>query len=76
MRTVQITLDEKLINEVDREARKMNTSRSALTREALENYLKYLHSKEMEKNQIEGYKNFPVMKNEMGDWENEQVWPE
>jgi metal-responsive CopG/Arc/MetJ family transcriptional regulator len=71
-----MTLDEELINEVDQEARKLKTSRSALTREALEMFIKYRRTLVLEKTQIEGYKKFPVTKDEIGGWENEQVWPE
>lgn len=76
MRTVQMTLDESLLDRIDREAQKLKTSRSALTREALEMFLKYRQTLVLEKKQIEGYKKFPVEKDELGDWENEQVWPE
>jgi metal-responsive CopG/Arc/MetJ family transcriptional regulator len=40
MKTVQMTLDEQLVKAVDRAARKLGTTRSGFTREALRSALK------------------------------------
>lgn len=74
MRTIQMTFDEELINEVDKEVKKLGTTRSAFTREALRKFLVYYRELELEKKQIEGYKNNPVKSGEFDDWEDEQVW--
>lgn len=74
MRTIQMTLDENLIDEVDKEVKKLGTTRSAFTREALKKTLDYYHELELEKKQINGYKNNPVKPEEFDNWEKEQVW--
>ncbi|MCK4797796.1 MAG: ribbon-helix-helix protein, CopG family [Spirochaetes bacterium] len=74
MKTFQMTLDEKLIKKVDKEVKKLKTTRSAFTREALRKNLEYYHELELEKKQINGYKNYPIKHDEFSDWENEQVW--
>ena len=74
MKTVQMTLDEHLVRAVDSAARKLGTTRSAFTREALRAALKEVRVKELESRHREGYKRKPVKRGEVGDWESEQVW--
>ena len=76
MKTVQMTLDEDLIAEVDRAARKAKTSRSAFTRTALRAALHQLRVQELEEKQRKGYKNKPVKRGEFDVWHREQVWVE
>jgi metal-responsive CopG/Arc/MetJ family transcriptional regulator len=74
MKTVQMTLDEQLVKAVDRAARKLGTTRSGFTREALRSALKEVRIKELELQQREGYKRKPVRRGEFSEWESEQVW--
>jgi metal-responsive CopG/Arc/MetJ family transcriptional regulator len=74
MKTVQMTLDEKLVKAVDRAAKKLGTTRSGFTREALRSALKQVHVKEFESRHRAGYKRKPVKRGEFSDWESEQVW--
>ena len=74
MRTVQMTLEEDLINVVDKVVKLLKTTRSAFTRRALQSAIDYIHEKAMEKKQIEGYRKKPVKADEFGSWESEQVW--
>ncbi len=74
MKTIQMTLDEQLINDVDKVIKKIGTTRSAFTRIALKHELENIKIKELEKIQIEGYKKIPVKNNEFNVWEKEQVW--
>ena len=74
MKTIQITLDEELIAEVDREVKRLGTTRSALTREALRAILDKYHEMELEKKQVTGYVRKPVKPGEFSHWEDEQVW--
>lgn len=74
MKTVQMTLDEDLVAEVDKVAKQLGTTRSALTRKALRSALARLREKEMERKHQMGYKNKPAKHNEFVDWEDEQVW--
>jgi metal-responsive CopG/Arc/MetJ family transcriptional regulator len=74
MRTVKITLDESLVKAADSAAKRLGTTRSAFTREALRSALKEVRVKELESRHREGYKRKPVKHGEFGDWESEQVW--
>ncbi len=76
MRTVQMTLDAKLVEAVDRAAKRLSTTRSAFTRRALQSALRELHVAELERKHREGYRRKPVRRGELDLWENEQVWPE
>ena len=73
MKTVQMTLDETLVKAVDSAAKKLGTTRSAFTREALRAALKATRVKELESKQRECYKRKPVMRGEFS-WESQQVW--
>ena len=76
MNTVQMTLDEDLVAQVDRAARKLGTTRSGLTRRALRETLKRLATRELERAHRRGYQRRPVRRGEFDAWESEQVWPE
>ncbi len=74
MRTVQMTLDEELVAEVDRAAKRLGTTRSAFAREALRGALRSLKIKDMERKHREGYARKPVVAGEFDLWESEQAW--
>ena len=76
MKTVQMTLDEDLVGRVDRAARKLGTSRSGFTREALRQALTRLTALEQERRHQRGYEARPVRPGEFDAWDPEQVWPE
>jgi metal-responsive CopG/Arc/MetJ family transcriptional regulator len=73
MRTVQMTLDEQLVEQVDRAARKLRKSRSAFARDALRDALSRLPALEKERRHRQGYKTSPVTRGEFDDWAKEQV---
>lgn len=74
MQTVQMTLDEDLVAEVDEAIKTLGTTRSAFTREALRLALARLRERELEQRHREGYEKTPVQPGEFSDWEGEQVW--
>lgn len=74
MRTVQMTLDDELVEEVDRVSKLLHTSRSAFTRKALREALAHYKLEEMERKHREGYERHPVATDEFSAWETEQVW--
>jgi metal-responsive CopG/Arc/MetJ family transcriptional regulator len=76
MKTVQMTLDENLIASVDKVARRLGTTRSAFTRQALKTALREVRINELEQKHREGYRRKPVRRGEFDDWEAEQVWVE
>lgn len=76
MRTVQMTLDERLVDRVDRAARKLGQTRSAFTRDALRDALARLTTLEKERQHRQGYEARPAEPGEFDDWAKEQVWPD
>ena len=74
MKTVQMTLDEHLVKAVDSAAKKLGTTRSAFTGEALRSALKEVHVRQLESKHREGYKRKPVKRGEFNGWESEQAW--
>jgi metal-responsive CopG/Arc/MetJ family transcriptional regulator len=76
MRTVQMTLEEELVDAVDRVARKLGTTRSAFTREALRAALVRSKEREKERRHREGYLRKPPGRGEFQGWEGEQIWGE
>ncbi len=76
MRTVQMTLDEELVAEIDREIGRLRTTRSAFTRDALRAALCRLKEKALEERHREGYLRYPVGSGEFDEWADEQVWPD
>ena len=79
MKTVQITLDEALLQQVDEVVQNEGTNRSAYIREILEEALKRYRIAQLEKKDREGYIKYPPTAEEMEElqlWESVQVWPD
>jgi metal-responsive CopG/Arc/MetJ family transcriptional regulator len=74
MRTIQITLDDNLVKAVDKVSKRLNTSRSAFTRNALRVALASYHIEQLERKHREGYERNPIVGDEFSVWESEQVW--
>ena len=74
MRTVQMTLDDDLVKRVDDIAKELNTTRSAFTRDALREAIKYYNMRRMELKHRKGYTAHPVNIDEFSIWEKEQNW--
>lgn len=75
MKTVQMTLDEPLLLAVDRVARRLKTTRSALTRVALQRELKRVHDLELERRHRNGYRKNPAREDEFGEVDEDFGWP-
>jgi len=74
MRTVQMTLEEELLRQVDHAVARLGTTRSAFTRDALRRELHAIRQRELEEAHRRGYERFPVKAGEFSVWEDEQVW--
>jgi metal-responsive CopG/Arc/MetJ family transcriptional regulator len=74
MRTVQMTLDDPLIQDVDRVARSLHTTRSAFTREALKQAVARVKMGRLEEKHRQGYLAHPAGSEEFSCWEKEQAW--
>ncbi len=74
MRTVQMTLDDALLDSVDKAAKKLKTTRSAFTRKALREALNRLNMSLLEQKHRRAYTLHPVDKAEFSVCEEEQDW--
>ena len=74
MQTVQMTLDEKLVHKVDQVTRELKTTRSAFTRQALNDALERYRIHQLEEQHRKGYEAHPTEKSEFSVWETEQEW--
>lgn len=76
MKVIQMTIDEPLLDEVDRVAQDLKTTRSAFIRSALQLALRRHVVDELERRHVEGYTRQPVTPGEFDTWESEQAWGE
>lgn len=74
MVTVQMTIDEDLVREVDKVSKQLQTNRSAFTRKALRMALDHLKIEQLEQQHRQGYKKTPPAADEFSVWETEQDW--
>jgi metal-responsive CopG/Arc/MetJ family transcriptional regulator len=74
MKTIQMTLDEDLLDRIDKVIHKLKTTRSAFLRESAQYYLERLRIKKLEQKHREGYLRLPVKTGEFNVWEDEQIW--
>lgn len=74
MRTIQMTLDDDLVNMVDRIVKDLNTNRSAFTRQALREAIDQYNIRKLENEHRKGYEKIPVTDDEFSIWEDEQNW--
>ena len=76
MKTIQVVLDEDLLREADREARRRKLNRSALLRMALREHLRRGSIREMEEAERLAYQRHPQKVEEVEAWAKIAVWPE
>ena len=74
MRTIQMTFDDELVEEVDRIAKQLHCNRSAFTRQALREALDRHKKALLEERHRQGYQQQPVAADEFSVWEPEQNW--
>ena len=74
MKTIQITIDETLLADVDAVVQEQGANRSAFIRSALETALREWHVQQLERQHAAGYARQPVTAGEFDGWEDEQVW--
>jgi len=74
MKTVQMTLDDDLIAELDIIVKEKKTNRSAFTREALKQAIIYYRELQRVNQHHKGYMKQPVNNDEFSVWEDEQAW--
>lgn len=76
METIELTIDESLLAEVDRVTRRLAMTRADFAHIALELALRNQKTIAMEQQHAQGYARSPVKPDEFDGWESEQVWSE
>ena len=76
MQTIEVVLDDKLLDAADVAAKRENVNRSALIREALAEHLRRLQIVEQEERDLRGYQAKPQKQEDSLPWEAAAVWPE
>ena len=76
MKTIQMTIDERLLALVAKASRARKTSRSAFIRDALEAEIRRQRVREQETRHADGYARKPVAPGEFDVWLDEQDWGE
>lgn len=74
MKTIQMTIDESLLADVDKATEDLNTTRSAFIRAALRLALRQHLIGKLEEEHARGYARQPVTPDEFEVWEGEQAW--
>ena len=74
MKTIQMTMENDLVERVDARVRALGTTRSAFARDALRDALKRLDEKELEARHIAGYKRDPAELGEFDIPEGDRAW--
>lgn len=76
MKTIQMTIDDELLAEVDQVTATLQTTRSAFIRSALQLALRHHAILEKEQQHAQGYARHPVTSGEFDVWDAEQSWGE
>jgi metal-responsive CopG/Arc/MetJ family transcriptional regulator len=74
MKTIQMTIDEPLLEEVDRVVERRSTTRSAFIRGALVAALDRYRLQEMEVRHAKGYAEHPLGDDDFHAWVGQQHW--
>ena len=74
MKTIQMTIDELLLQRVDQTVVDLKTTRSAFIREALEQALQTYRVRRLEERDAIGYRSIPARASESDEWVGEQAW--
>ena len=74
MKAIQITIDEHLLQQVDKVASEVGATRSAFVRDALQSAIKRFEIQKLESQHAAGYARYPVQPGEFDIWEAEQDW--
>jgi metal-responsive CopG/Arc/MetJ family transcriptional regulator len=74
MKTIEISLDDALAEDLDRVAERLDSTRGEFVRQALEERLSRLRVEEQERRHREGYERHPVEPGEFDLGEDERLW--
>ena len=74
MKVIQLTIDVELLDRVDKRAKRLGTTRSGFTREALRVALERYDEAELEERHRAGYRKAPPLEQELGIPERDHAW--
>ena len=74
MKTIQMTMENELVERVDARVKALGTTRSAFARDALRDALKRLDEKELEARHVAGYTRDPAEPGEFDILEGDHAW--
>ena len=75
MKTIQITIDPDLLEEIDNDEESKKQGRSAFLRQAVRYYLEQKRLKSISDQYRSGYRQGLAKDDDLSIWEDEQVWP-
>ncbi len=76
MTTIQVEIEDSVLEEVERATQALEMTREAFVRTALERALRQREVIALERKHARGYGERPQTAEEVGEWETEQVWGE
>ena len=76
MATIELSVDQSLLAEVDRATQELSMTRSDFICTALELAFRNQNIIALEQQHAQGYAEHPVQPGEFDGWESEQVWSE
>ena len=74
MKVIQLTMEPELVDRVDKRAKRLGTTRSGFTREALRAALERYDEVELEERHRAGYRKAPSVKEEFAIPERDHAW--
>lgn len=74
MKTVQVTIDEGLLERIDHAVQEIGINRSAFIRDAVLLALRQLRIRRLEAQHIAGYRKQPMGQEEVDEWDSIRVW--
>ena len=76
MKTIEVKIEESMLTEVESARRALDMTREDFVRTALERALRQQETIALERKHARGYDARPQTPEEVGEWEDEQVWGE
>jgi metal-responsive CopG/Arc/MetJ family transcriptional regulator len=76
MKTIEVKIEESMLTEVESARRALDMTREDFVRTALERAVRQREIIALERRHARGYEAHPQTSEEVGEWENEQVWGE
>lgn len=76
MKTIQMTIEDSLLEEIDNAVKALDTTRSAFLRDSAKIRLLKMKFAEMDRQYAESFTRLPIQPDEFEDWSEIQDWGE